>query len=334
MSPGRLLSIDIMRGITLFLMLFVNDLYSPGVPTWLVHSQVSQDGMGLADWVFPGFLFMVGLAIPYAVETRKKKGRSTAQIYGHVLIRTLSLLLIGVLMVNIPRLNPQLTTMSTELWAILVYGCIFLIWNHYPKPSKNTKIFRLLRVLGVVALVCLVVLFKAGTTKNPDGLDTSWWGILGLIGWGYLTASVAFLATRGKLFGVIVIWLLFLMLNIASQLGSLDSMNALDPYIGVLLSGTIPTIVLSGLVVGMLVKTYKNNVVKLMGILVALGVFFLLLGLSLHQYFIVSKILGTPSWVMYCSGISVLFSVYCLLFWMFLDGLDGPTYFYLLGKIL
>ncbi|RZL99473.1 MAG: DUF1624 domain-containing protein, partial [Pedobacter sp.] len=63
-SKARILSIDIMRGLTLFLMLFVNDLYSNGVPEWLHHTKASTDGMGLADWVFPGFLFMVGMSIP------------------------------------------------------------------------------------------------------------------------------------------------------------------------------------------------------------------------------------------------------------------------------
>jgi heparan-alpha-glucosaminide N-acetyltransferase len=45
----RISSIDIMRGLTLFLMLFVNDLYTPGVPKWLVHTSIEEDGMGLAD---------------------------------------------------------------------------------------------------------------------------------------------------------------------------------------------------------------------------------------------------------------------------------------------
>jgi hypothetical protein len=46
-KSNRILSIDIMRGLTLFLMLFVNDLFVPGVPTWLVHTKGNVDGMGL-----------------------------------------------------------------------------------------------------------------------------------------------------------------------------------------------------------------------------------------------------------------------------------------------
>ena len=98
---NRIHSIDIMRGLTLFLMLFVNDLYVPGVPKWLVHTAAQEDGMGLADWVFPGFLFMVGLSIPFAFIAREKKGEHSWQLLKHILIRTISLLLIGVFMVNV-----------------------------------------------------------------------------------------------------------------------------------------------------------------------------------------------------------------------------------------
>lgn len=64
----RIQSTDVMRGLILFLMLFVNDLYTPGVPKWLVHTAAQEDGMGLADWVFPGFLFLVGLSIPFRLK--------------------------------------------------------------------------------------------------------------------------------------------------------------------------------------------------------------------------------------------------------------------------
>ena len=61
MSSGRVASIDIMRGLTILLMLFVNDLNMDVVPAWLGHTDADHDGMGLADWVFPGFLFIAGI---------------------------------------------------------------------------------------------------------------------------------------------------------------------------------------------------------------------------------------------------------------------------------
>ena len=61
-------SIDILRGLTMLLMVFVNDLWSVGgVPHFLEHFEVFEDGMGVADIVFPMFLFAMGMSIPYAM---------------------------------------------------------------------------------------------------------------------------------------------------------------------------------------------------------------------------------------------------------------------------
>ncbi len=58
----RLDSIDVFRAITMFLMIFVNDLWSleGTFPDWLKHSKAAEDAMGLSDVVFPGFLFYSG----------------------------------------------------------------------------------------------------------------------------------------------------------------------------------------------------------------------------------------------------------------------------------
>ena len=138
-NKNRILSIDIMRGLTLFLMLFVNDLFTSGVPKWMVHTSALEDGMGLADWVFPGFLFMVGLSIPFAFMAREKRAESNIQLLSHILIRTLSLLIIGIFMVNLESYNAGLTGLSKSLWAILVYISIFLIWNNYPREVTVCK---------------------------------------------------------------------------------------------------------------------------------------------------------------------------------------------------
>jgi len=114
---SRILSIDIMRGLSLFLMLFVNDLFEPGVPQWMVHAKGNVDGMGLADWVFPGFLFMVGMAIPYAIGSRMKNGDTKLKVFLHIILRTASLLLIGVLMVNHERLNSELSGINGNLYS-------------------------------------------------------------------------------------------------------------------------------------------------------------------------------------------------------------------------
>ncbi len=71
----RIASIDILRALTMVLMIFVNDLWTlNNIPEWLEHVKRGEDGIGLADVVFPVFLFIVGLSIPYAVDSRRKKG--------------------------------------------------------------------------------------------------------------------------------------------------------------------------------------------------------------------------------------------------------------------
>jgi len=174
-SGNRILSIDIMRGLTLLLMLFVNDLNMKVAPSWLGHMPADHDGMGLADWVFPGFLFIVGMAIPFAVSGRIKKGETVSKILMHIFIRTLSLLVIGVLMLNTGRVNAELTGMSKNLWALLMYVSIFLVWNDYP-AGRGRLLFTILKTAGVAALILLVVIFRSGSIEDPGWMITGWWG--------------------------------------------------------------------------------------------------------------------------------------------------------------
>ena len=238
----RILTIDIMRGLTLFLMLFVNDLYMKNAPWWLGHTEAGIDGMGLADWVFPGFLFMVGMAVPFAVQSRIKKGDSTGQALIHIFTRTISLLIIGVLMLNVSRVNPELTGISKNLWAILMYISVFLVWNLYKNVPK--KVVLGLKGLGVSGLIVLVFIFRSGNQENPGWLITGWWGILGLIGWGYFAAALVYLAAKENRLKTGLFWLLFLALNIFSQLGMLSFLNFLKPVFGVLIDGNTPLLVI------------------------------------------------------------------------------------------
>ena len=252
----RILAIDIMRGLTLFLMLFVNDLYVPGVPKWLTHADANFDGMGLADWVFPGFLFMVGMAVPYAVQSRKKKGDSTLQIIKHIMVRTLSLLLIGVLMMNTGRLNSEQTGISKNLWAIFMYISVFLVWNQY--NSKRKWVAVSLKSLGIGGLLALVIVFKAGTAEDPGWIITGWWGILGLIGWGYLVTALIYVFSGESLLKSGIWLLIFIGLNILSQLRLLSFLHFLMPVFGIIIDGNTPSIVLAGLFFSLILRKYGN----------------------------------------------------------------------------
>ena len=186
---NRIYSIDIMRGLTLILMLFVNDLHMPGVPAWLGHREADFDGMGLADWVFPGFLFMVGMAIPFAIGNRLSKGEKISSLSKHILIRTVSLLIIGVLMANSRNVNGEYTGLSKSLWSLIMYSGVFLIWNDYKVTDKNRFLVTGLRIAGVAMIIPMVYIFRSGDLEIHTFSFRSW-GILGTIGWGYLIACI------------------------------------------------------------------------------------------------------------------------------------------------
>jgi len=310
----RITSIDIMRGLTLVLMLFVNDLNMKVAPAWLGHMQADFDGMGLADWVFPGFLFIVGMAIPFAFSNRFAKGQSVLKISIHILIRTLTLLLIGVLMLNTGRVNEELTGISENLWALLMYISVFLIWIDYPANS-NKYLSNGLKIPGIATLIFLVIKFRSGQPENGGWLVTEWWGILGLIGWGYLVSAFAYVLLRDSIIKTAALVIFFLAVNMLSGWGLLGFLDPVSPVLGIIIEGNVPLIVLTGLLAGIIIKKIPSTEFKkIILIFIGLGVFCLILGFFLRNWFIISKIRATPSWGMICTGISFL--VFILLYWI------------------
>src|SRR5580693_2106615 len=98
----RITSIDALRGFVMFTMIFVNDLAGAPenlVPNWMVHFSDRHkhgSGMTFVDLVFPGFLFIVGMSIPFALGKAMPFWKKLL----HILTRTLALLALGILMVN------------------------------------------------------------------------------------------------------------------------------------------------------------------------------------------------------------------------------------------
>jgi heparan-alpha-glucosaminide N-acetyltransferase len=313
-SGNRIISIDIMRGLTLLLMLFVNDLNMKVAPSWLGHMPARFDGMGLADWVFPGFLFIVGMAIPFALSKRLANGQSPAKISLHILTRTISLLIIGVLMLNTGRVSPELTGMGKNLWALLMYIAVFFVWNDY--PAKTGKFLKYaFRIAGIAVLLFLVIKFRSADPETHPWLVTEWWGILGLIGWGYLVAAFAYLIFRDSVPATAAAVIFFLTVNMLNSWNLLGFLDPLRPVLGIIIEGNVPLIVLTGLLAGILIRKLQSSGTRtIMMTFLTLGILSLAAGFILRNWFIISKILATPSWGMICSGIS--FIVFACIFWL------------------
>jgi predicted acyltransferase len=101
-SPGpapRLVSVDVLRGLTVAAMVLVNnpgswrDVYWP-----LRHAE--WDGFTPTDMIFPFFLFIVGVSIPLALGTRLEHGGRG--LVGRVLRRSAAIFALGLLLHALP----------------------------------------------------------------------------------------------------------------------------------------------------------------------------------------------------------------------------------------
>jgi predicted acyltransferase len=320
----RNVAIDILRALTMLLMIFVNDLWSiKGEPDWLGHAKSTQDFLGLADTVFPCFLFVVGMSIPFAIESRFSKGLSGVSTVGHILSRSLALLLMGVFIVNTESGISKEIGISMPIYRILMVTAFFLIWNMYPKSDKPiTKyLYPALKIIGLLLLIYLAIVFRNG---KGDVMKAGWWGILGIIGWTYLVCAFVYLFTRDRLKYLIPIWLLFLLIcfvkNKTREGGlilDLPRGNFLDEFLDILHIGNGASVALTmgGILLSLISARYINAdnrkkiifaVTTVCGLLVA--------GYLSHQVWIVSKIQATTPWVFYCSAIAV--GVYALIYWL------------------
>lgn len=117
----RLLSLDVFRGFTLLGMVLVNshpgDIY-PG----LGHAK--WNGWGFADLIFPFFVFIVGVAIPYSFANRLARGESREKLFRHILLRCVLLFAIGVFLNGYPRFDLSTLRVMNVLQRIAI--CYFL----------------------------------------------------------------------------------------------------------------------------------------------------------------------------------------------------------------
>lgn len=128
----RIASIDILRALTMLLMIWVNDFWTlDNVPKWLQHSKATEDYLGFSDIIFPLFLFIVGLSIPLALKQRILKGYSKISIAKHIIKRSCSLLIIGVFMVNYETAHHESLLIGKFWWCMLMAISIALIWMHW-----------------------------------------------------------------------------------------------------------------------------------------------------------------------------------------------------------
>lgn len=315
-SLKRIASIDVFRAITMLLMIFVNDFWTlTGIPDWLQHSEAHVDFLGFSDIIFPCFLFIVGMSIPFATKARLGKGDNNLQIIKHIVLRSVALLIMGLFTVNIPEINEEATGMSQVTFQISAVVAFFLIWNVYPKSEGSKKyLFIALQVIGVVILLFLAYKFRGG--EKAEIMTPQWWGILGLIGWTYLTCAILYLFLYRNNNLLIAAWVFFNLLCIAGHANWLSAIWPSGPHDWILANGAFSAFTFTGILATLLLERFytATDKVKLVYIYAGLGLLMLVIGLFLRNFFIISKIYATPTWVFICCGIA--FITYAFIYWL------------------
>lgn len=163
---GRLVSVDALRGFTMFWIIGGAELFRTLARVWprpitgTIGQQMSHlnyGGFRFYDLIFPMFLFIVGVVLPFSVSHRLSEGQSRIQVHLHIAKRAGLLILLGLI-----RDAGLLTFDRSEMWS----------WG-------------VLSLIGVAYFIAAVIVLN--TTIKIQALVTAvlllgYWGALALIG--------------------------------------------------------------------------------------------------------------------------------------------------------
>ncbi|AEU38390.1 DUF5009 domain-containing protein [Granulicella mallensis] len=313
----RVASIDIFRGLTMAIMIFVNDLDGvQGLPWWTHHAKANIDVMTYVDMVFPFFLFIIGLSMPLAIRQRLKKNPSIPQLWLHVLIRSVSLVALGVILANAGKGSAALMHMSPYAWTLLALLGMALFLSVYPSNGRHANLHKWLRLGGLALALVMFAIFRRLTHDGHVAwLSFSYLEILGLIGCTYFAVSLLYIPTRRWPWASLA-W--FIVLVAFSSLCSAKIIvfeHGFPLYIWPFGDGTMAFVTMAGIVTSVVFigeerwQTLRNKL--LLGS--AFGVAALIAGYFLTPLGI-SKIRDTPTWGLYSVGAAVL--LFTALFWL------------------
>ena len=144
--PQRVLSVDVLRGLTIALMILVND---PGdwAHTYAQLDHAKWNGFTLTDLVFPNFLFIVGASIIFSLEARLGRGCGKRELAVHMFRRAFVIFAIKMFLTAFPHFH---------MTHLRIFGVLTRIAMCYLAAGLICLATRRKLVLGAIAAVLLV----------------------------------------------------------------------------------------------------------------------------------------------------------------------------------
>jgi predicted acyltransferase len=280
----RLLSLDVLRGLTVALMILVNNAGDGSVSYSQLRHSV-WNGCTLTDLVFPTFLFMVGASIALAFRARRAGGAPRGALVGKVLRRSTLIFLLGLLLNALP---------SFSLATLRYFGVLQRIALCYALAA-------IVYLFGGLSLtVAVTILALAGYA----------WLLLQFVvpGFGIPGVDVALLDPHGNL----AAWLDRTLVPAAH----LYHHSFYDPE-GLL--STLPELgtTLIGVLAGSWLQSAQTPARKSL-LLAVSGALLAAAGLGWSHSLPFNKRLWTSSYVLWAAGIALL--ILAVLYWL----IDGP----------
>jgi predicted acyltransferase len=182
-APRRLLSIDALRGLDMVWIVGGSSLLAVWAEAtrweWLqaLEAQchhVEWNGFRLWDLVFPLFLFLAGVSLPFSLGRRLDGGASRAAMYRHVGVRALLMVLLGAVYNGLLNFDLESQRWASVLGRIgLAWAGAAVIWLHCKPRGQAMWLAGLL--LGYWALLTLVPVPGVGAPSLEPGANLADW---------------------------------------------------------------------------------------------------------------------------------------------------------------
>ncbi len=287
----RLMSLDALRGFDMFWIIGGGALFEalakftdwPLLQWWAGQLEHKHwEGFAFEDLIFPMFLFIAGVSMPFSTKKRLKLGQTKKQIYKHAFTRLIILILLGFLLANRGIQNFELENYRyTHVLMRIGIGWFFATIIYLNTKTRSQILWVVGLLLGYWAIIKLIPVpgYGAGV-MTPEGNFA-----------GYLDR----LLLPGKFYQ-------------GYFPGILDPEGLLGHLSGVAMG-------LLGVLTGQFLRSEHKNIGKLKkGLLLgATGIVFLGIGLAWDMVLPIIKKIWTSSFVVYAAGWSlILLSVFYL----------------------